>query len=163
MKIRQAAEADYEGIHALVQKAFETAKVSSGTEQDFVLELRQGNHIPALELVAEEGGALIGHVMLTGITIRNGGAETESLLLAPLSVALERRNAGVGAALMREGLGRAKALGHASVILVGDPAYYARFGFRPAAPISYPGVPGEYTLAHELVPGTLAGVAGSVA
>ena len=104
MIIRQATEADYDGIHGLVQKAFETAKVSSGTEQDFVRELRQGRHIPELELVAEDGGALIGHVMLTGVTVRDGGAGTESLLLAPLSVVLERRNAGVGAALMREGL-----------------------------------------------------------
>ncbi len=162
MIIRQATEADYDGIHGLVQKAFETAKVSSGTEQDFVRELRQGRHIPELELVAEDGGALIGHVMLTGVTVRDGGAGTESQLLAPLSVVLERRNAGVGAALMREGLDRARALGHASVILVGDPAYYAHFGFRPAAPITYPGVPGEYTLACELVPGALCGVAGSV-
>ncbi len=76
MIIRQATEADYDGIHGLVQKAFETAKVSSGTEQDFVRELRQGRHIPELELVAEDGGALIGHVMLTGVTVRDGGAGT---------------------------------------------------------------------------------------
>ena len=160
--IRQARPADYDSIYAFVRTAFETAKVSDGAEQDFVLDLRQGGFIPELELIAEEDGLLIGHIMLTRAFIRRDGASFGTLLLAPLSVALERRSRGVGAALVREALGRAKTLGHTSVVLVGDPAYYGRFGFRAAAPVTYPGVPGGYTLACELVPGALSGVSGDI-
>ncbi len=162
MIIRPATDADYDPIHELVKTAFQTAKVSDGTEQDFVRELRKGKYLPELELVAEEDGALIGHVMLTGTTIRNGDDVTETLLLAPLCVALERRNKGIGAALMREALGKAKTLGHVSVVLIGDPAYYGRFGFRALPAITYPGVPALYTLTRELVPGALSGVAGTI-
>ncbi len=160
--IRQARPADYDSIYAFVRTAFETAKVSDGAEQDFVLGLRKGGLVPELELLAEEDGVLIGHIMLTKAFVRKEGASFGTLLLAPLSVALARRNHGVGAALVRESLGRARSLGHASAVLVGDPAYYGRFGFRAAAPVVYPGVPGEYTLACELVPGALSGVAGDI-
>lgn len=162
MIIRQATNADYDCIYELVKTAFQTAKVADGTEQDFVLQLRKGKYIPELELVAEEDGALIGHVMLTGTAIHGDGNVTETLLLAPLCVALERRGKGVGAALMREALGKAKTLGHASVVLIGDPAYYGRFGFRSVPAITYPGVPAQYTLTCELVPGALSGVAGTI-
>lgn len=162
MIIRQATSADYDRIHELVETAFQTAKVSDGTEQDFVLELRKGKYIPELELVAEENGRLIGHVLLTGTAIRDGSTSTETLLLAPLCVALERRNEGIGAALTREALGKAKTRGHVSVVLIGDPAYYGRFGFRAVPAITYPGVPAQYTLACELVPGALSGVAGAI-
>ncbi len=160
--IRQVRPADYDSIYAFVRTAFETAKVSDGTEQDFVLGLRKGGLVPELELLAEDNGVLIGHIMLSKAFIRRDRASVGTLLLAPLSVALARRNHGLGGALVREALDRATALGHASAVLVGDPAYYGRFGFRAAAPVVYPGVPGEYTLACELVPGALSGVAGDI-
>jgi len=59
---------------------------------------------------------------------------TPSLLLGPIAVAESHRNAGLGARLIRCSLDRAAALGHRSAVLVGDQAYYSRFGFRPAGP-----------------------------
>ena len=147
MTIRQAKPEDFDAIYSLVKTAFQTAKVSDGDEQDFVLKLRKGHYIPELELVAEEDGVLIGHIMLTGASIRENGGCFDTLLLAPLSVALEWRAKGIGAALIREALAKAAALGHSSAVLIGDPGYYGRFGFHSVASISYPGVPGEYTLA----------------
>lgn len=152
MTIRQATPKDFDAIYSLVKTAFQTAKVSDGGEQDFVLKLRKGSYIPELELVAEEDGVLIGHIMLTGASIRENSGCFGTLLLAPLSVALEWRAKGIGAALIREALAKAAALGHSSAVLIGDPGYYGRFGFHSAASISYPGVPGEYTLACELTP-----------
>ena len=64
MTIRQATPEDFDAIYSLVKTAFQTAKVSDGGEQDFVLKLRKGSYIPELELVAEEDGVLIGHIML---------------------------------------------------------------------------------------------------
>ena len=66
-------------------------------------------------------------------------------------------------ALIREGLAKAAALGHSSAVLIGDPGYYGRFGFHSVASISYPGVPGEYTLACELTPGALRNISGAIA
>ena len=146
MTIRQAKPEDFDAIYSLVKTAFQTAKVSDGDEQDFVLKLRKGRYIPELELVAEEDGVLIGHIMLTGASIRENGGCFGTLLLAPLSVALEWRAKGIGAALIREALAKA-----------------AAFGFHSVASISYPGVPGEYTLACELTPGALRNIAGAIA
>ena len=156
MTIRQATPKDFDAIYSLVKTAFQTAKVSDGGEQDFVLKLRKGRYIPELELVAEEDGVLIGHIMLTGASIRENGGCFGTLLLAPLSVALEWRAKSIGAALIREALAKAAAL-------IGDPGYYGRFGFHSAASISYPGVPGEYTLACELTPGALRNISGAIA
>ena len=163
MTIRQAKPEDFDAIYSLVKTAFQTAKVSDGDEQDFVLKLRKGRYIPELELVAEEDGVLIGHIMLTGASIRENGGCFGTLLLAPLSVALEWRAKGIGAALIREALAKAAALGHSSAVLIGDPGYYGRFGFHSVASISYPGVPGEYTLVCELTPGALRNIAGAIA
>ena len=152
MTIRQATPKDFDAIYSLVKTAFQTAKVSDGGEQDFVLKLRKGSYIPELELVAEEDGVLIGHIMLTGASIRENGGCFGTLLLAPLSVALEWRAKGIGTALIREALAKAAALGHSSAVLIGD----------PGASISYPGVPGEYTLACELTPGALRNISGAI-
>lgn len=66
MNIRTALKRDYETIYELVKTAFETAQVSDGTEQDFVLRLRDSSaFLPELEFVAEENGLLIGHILLT--------------------------------------------------------------------------------------------------
>ncbi len=163
MTIRQARPEDFDAIYSLVKTAFQTANVSDGTEQDFVLNLRKGRYMPELELVAEEKGVLIGHIMLTGASIQGNGGSADTLLLAPLSVALEWRSKGVGAALVREALAKASAQGHTSAVLIGDPAYYGRFGFHSLASVSYPGVPGEYTLVCELVPGALHNISGAIA
>ena len=72
------------------------------------------------------------------------------------------RAKGIGAALIREALAKAAALGHSSAVLIGDPGYYGRFGFHSAASISYPGVPGEYTLACELTPDALRNISGAI-
>ena len=70
MTIRPAQAGDYSEIYSLVQTAFATAKVSDGTEQDFVLELRRRDtYRPELELAAEENRQLIGHILLTPLPV----------------------------------------------------------------------------------------------
>ena len=84
------------------------------------------NRLPALALVArDEDGRVIGTVRLWHVEA--GGAP--ALLLGPLAVAEDRRCDGIGGALMREAISRAKNAGHGAIILVGDAPYYARFGF----------------------------------
>jgi len=164
--IRRETVEEFSQIHELVKVAFQTAKVSNGKEQDFVNHLRSSdNYIPELSLVAEENGKLIGHIMLTTTYIINGDNNVEALLLAPISVVFECRNRGVGSSLIKESFKLAKEMGYKSVFLVGDPAYYHRFGFKAAVNFGIKhshNIPEEYVMACELVPDALYGISGTI-
>lgn len=131
MLVREETPMDYPEIHRLVKTAFATAKVTNGDEQNFVERLRAGaDYVPELALVAEEGGILVGHIMLTGIPFRtDNGGKVRALSLGPVSVLAEYRNRRIGTNLIKEALRRAVEMEFDAVFLVGDPAYYSRFGF----------------------------------
>jgi putative acetyltransferase len=166
MILRQEREDEFDQIYELVRVAFQTAKVSDGTEQDFVNRLRAGgNYIPKLALVVEEDGKLIGHIMLTKTYVQSDGKQHEALLLAPISVVLEYRTMGVGTMLINESFRLARTMGYEAVFLVGDPAYYRRFGFRSTADFGITdthGIPEEYVMVCELAEGALEGISGTV-
>lgn len=156
--LRDERAADVPAREALLDAALGPARTLKSSER-----LRSGR-LPAegLALVAEDGdGRLVGTVRLWNVSA--GGRP--ALLLGPLAVDEACRGAGVGAALMRLALARAEAAGHAAVILVGDPEYYARFGFSGEATtgLVMPG-PTERRrfLAREFVAGALDGAAGRV-
>jgi len=106
MRIRPETPEEFPLLYDFVQRAFATARVCDGDEQDYAARLRAGDaYIPALALVAEEGGRIIGHVLFTRLAVRwADGREQPALLLGPLSVALEHRSRGVGAGLGAGGL-----------------------------------------------------------
>ena len=80
-----------------------------------------------LSLVARAASALIGHVIFTpcGVT---GSGNTDALL-GPLAVATAWQKRGVGTVLVRAGLDRLRSAAFDRVFVLGDPAYYGRFGF----------------------------------
>ncbi|WNY22764.1 hypothetical protein MmiHf6_00490 [Methanimicrococcus hongohii] len=173
MIIRQETESDFSQIHEFVKTAFQTAYVSGGTEQDYVSKLRTGgNYIPELALVMEDENAdnkLVGHIMLSKIAIH--GVKSlpknmfEILILAPVAIAEDCRNKGLGSDLIRESLKRAKTEGYAAVILVGDPKFYERLGFISAKNFKIQNkqnIPDENVLILELSPGILDGIEGTV-
>lgn len=164
--LRPVRAADHRAVHAFVKTAFETAKVSNGTEQDFVDGLRASSgHLPELELVAVEGDEIVGHVMLTRTKIDTATGPREILLLAPLAVRLAERRRGLGARLVAAVTARARDAGFDAVILVGDPAYYGRFGFRAGTDFGVrntAGIPDPVVQILELVPGALAGTTGTI-
>ncbi len=121
----------------------------------------QAPHDPALSLVAERDGALIGSVRMTPISV----GERQGLLLGPLVVDPCCKGEGHGKALVRLALKTAEAAGHDFVILVGDLPYYGPLGFKPLPPkaVALPGpVDPERLLAAELRPGAAEGLAGMV-
>ncbi|MGD1015126.1 MAG: N-acetyltransferase [Roseiarcus sp.] len=166
MLIRPERESEFPAIYELVRVGFTTAKVANGDEQNFVDRLRSGDgYIPELALVAEDDGELVGHIMLTRTFVSTAEAPRPVLLLAPLCVVLKRRKQGLGARLIQDALSRARRLGHAAVVLVGDPAYYSRFGFKPCASFGIAnanGIPDRHVMALELAPGALANASGIV-
>ena len=156
--LEDTTSADHDAVGHLLDLSF-----GSDRHLKTSYRLREGNRaIAGLSLVVRDAGAgLSGTVSFWPIAI--GETETPALLLGPLAVHPDRQNLGVGRALMREGLARAKAKGYRLVILVGDEPYYARVGFRrlPHGLIELPGpVDRDRLLYLELVPGALDGVAG---
>lgn len=121
--------------------------------------LRRGR-LPALALIAHDrSGSVIGTVRLW----HAAAGESACLLLGPLAVSPDFQGAGLGSALMRSAIETARALGHGAVILVGDAAYYGRFGFTSAMTGNL-AMPGPFEkhrlLALELGNGALAGASG---
>ena len=128
--------------------------------------LRRGR-MPAEGLAfvaADDVGAVVGTVRLWHVTMGEGGRA--ALLLGPLAVDPAVKSAGIGTALMRHALEEARRLGHQAVLLVGDAAYYGRFGFS-AEKTGGLAMPGPYErerfLALELAPGALDGASGTLA
>jgi len=94
--------------------------------------------------VAELEGRVVGHIAFSPVIISDGSRNWYGL--GPISVSPEYQKRGIGKALMQEGLSRLKALGAQGCVLVGDPNYYKRFGFRSLPELTHEGVPQEYVL-----------------
>lgn len=153
--IRPEGPADAPSIHALTRAAFERAPHTSHTEHFIVDALRDAGAL-RVSLVAEEDARLVGHVAVSPVTISSGAQGWYGL--GPISVVPERQGRGVGSLLLRAALDALRARGASGCVLLGDPDYYARFGFVAAAPLVLPGVPPEYFQALALSRPVPAGV-----
>jgi putative acetyltransferase len=124
--IRPEQPDDFDAIRALLNDAFAPSEI----EAEIVDGLRSaGDHVPELCLVATHDGAIVGHVMLSQASVD----EHRALGLGPIAVDPAHQGEGIGAALMREAIRRARETDYALIALLGHPAYYPRFGFAPAA------------------------------
>jgi putative acetyltransferase len=130
--IRTAVPADREAIRRLVREAF-SSENRDGLEEVGIIDstwaLDPGPR--DLELVATEGGSVVGHVMAALGDL----AGREVVAVAPLAVSPSRQGEGVGHALMTELLSRAEAAELPLIVLLGFPGYYSRFGFEPSDPL----------------------------
>ena len=128
MIVRQASSADDDTIDGLVAAAFDGGEA----ELEIVHAIRDRELVvPGLELVAEEGGAVVGHVLVSA-----GDLDGRTIpAVAPLSVRPDRQRQGIGSRLMTEVVGLADAQGWPLVALLGHPSYYPRFGFEPGRPL----------------------------
>ncbi len=114
--------------------------------------------VPELSLVAEFNGRIVGHVLLSKVHYRHAEGEQDILALAPMSVVPSQSHRGIGKALLDEAVQRARDLGFAAVVVIGQPHYYARFGFLPGARWQLqctPPVADEMLTAMELIEGVL--------
>jgi len=141
MQIRPERPQDIPTIHALTRDAFANAPHRDGTEQDIVDGLRAAGAL-SVSLVAEDGSDLVGHVALSPVTLSDGSQDWYGL--GPISVAPAHQGRGVGSALMKAALAALQESDAAGCVLLGDPAYYGRFGFRADPRLRLPGVPAEY-------------------
>lgn len=138
MLIRNETTADIPAISRLVTEAMLLLPQSTGTEARIVETLR-AEHALALSFVAEEQGEVIGYLAASAAWIGTQGGWG---LIGPLAVLPSRHRQGVGTALMAEAVRRLRTTSRGAA-LVGDPAYYGRFGFRSFPGLSVAGCPPE--------------------
>lgn len=165
--IREERPGELPAIMNLVEKAFENMEESDHREQFLVERLHYSNtYVPQLSLVAEDdGGRLVGYILLTTVEIRSEESSTVTLAVAPLAVAPDYQNQGIGGRLLTESHKIAASLGYGSAVLLGHPHYYPRFGYRQATShgITFPfDAPQECCMVIELKPGALSNIRGTV-
>lgn len=125
MLIRAETGTHRAAVHALLVAAFPTV-----AEAELVDRLRAQAE-PFIALVAESDSELHGHIVFSPVHL-DSDRSLSLLGLAPLAVAPTRQGQGVGAALVQAGLAACREQGAGAVCVLGDPAYYGRFGFKPA-------------------------------
>ena len=144
MIIRNEKKSDIEVISEITIAAFKNCPHGNHTEQFIISALRADNAL-AVSLVAEIEGRVVGHIAFSPVTI--SGHSCDWYGLGPVSVLPEYQKQGIGKSLVHEGLRLLRVSGAKGVVLVGDPKYYERFGFRNLPDLILEGVPQEYFLA----------------
>lgn len=160
--IEPQQEADLPAVESLLDAAF-----GPDRHEKTAYRLRDGvEPVDALSLVARQNGRILGTIRFWPVNISGEGRPpVAALMLGPIAVEPALKGKGIGIALMREGLARAKEQGHEIIILVGDYSYYSRVGFQHTEPgqLIMPGwVDPARLLALELEPGALQGVSGHI-
>jgi putative acetyltransferase len=132
LQIRAASAEDRSAILDVVREAFSAGGRDGREELDIVRAIWEiGAAGQGLELVCVVDGVVVGHVLGSW-----GQLNGEPVIgVAPLAVSPGHQGQGVGTALMEEMLGRAEDARLPLLVLLGDPAYYGRFGFEPAGPL----------------------------
>lgn len=168
MNIRLETPADWRTVEKLTREAFFDLKLPGREQCDEHLLIHKMRHVnafvPELDFVAEIDGKIEGHIAYTRSGIATpAGNTTETLTFGPLSVRPILQRRGIGGALVRHSLEKARELGYRAVVILGHPDYYPRFGFKPAATFGITlagGVAMEALMALELYPGALKGISG---
>ena len=141
MEIREEREGDREGIRQVHLGAFE------GDVEMRLVDLLRARGKGVVSLVAVENAEVVGHVLFSQVTI-DGCSDARALGLAPVGVLPALQRNGIGTRLIHEGLSWCAAAGHDIVVLIGEPRYYARFGFQSAKPC---GLDNEYGVSEEFM------------
>lgn len=141
LSIRAERQGDEAAIRALTAAAFAGLPYSDGSEPRIIDAMRDDGDL-ALSLVAETGGEILGHVAFSPVTLEGG--EDGWFGLGPVSVHPDRQRRGIGTRLIEAGIAELHLRGARGIVLVGDPAYYARFGFERDPRLAYPHPGGEH-------------------
>ncbi len=157
MIIRPERDVDVAAIGSITAAAFAGHPHSDQTEP-LIIERLRANAALSLSLVAEEAGEVIGHIAFSPVTITPTAAGWYGL--GPVSVRPDRQGRGVGSELIRRGLARLRDAGAVGCVVVGEPEFYGKFGFRSEPGLIFPGCAPQYfmalVLSGEMVSGTVA-------
>jgi putative acetyltransferase len=149
MIIRPEELKDQDAVSAVNQAAFETPAEAK------LVDILRREAYPIVSLVADEYGAIVGHIMFSQVSL-TGHPDLNIMGLGPMAVIPEEQRKGIGSALVKAGLEKCKELGSGAVIVLGHPWYYPRFGFVPSINFSISSqydVPPDVFMVVELQPG----------
>lgn len=139
--IRDEQQQDVQTIHQVIAAAFKDHPYSDQQEPMIVEKLRASSALD-VSLVAEVNGELVGHITFSKVTIN--GEFIHWYGLAPVAVKPEFQSKGIGKQLITAGLAEIKALNAKGCVLLGEPEYYGKFGFKAVDGLTLDGVPPEY-------------------
>ena len=128
---RPEEPSDYDAIAGVVARAF-----GSANEARLVAAIRtSANYVPDWSLVALVDGRVVGHVMVSYVTLLDGSRERRVPSLSPLAVDPDCQRRGIGAALVRAVAVVVDAAGEPLIVLEGSPWYYSKLGFEYSVPL----------------------------
>ena len=131
MSIRTATPKDREAIRLVEEHAF-GQRAEAGLVDALV-----ANGDAVVELVAEEEGHVVGHILFSRLYVAHGGKNFPAVALAPLAVEPSYHRSGIGGALIREAHVRLKQAGEKLSLVLGDPAYYGRFAYSHERAVNF--------------------------
>jgi putative acetyltransferase len=144
MWIRTETQADHAAIDEILGAAFAQAPGGGQVERSIVEALRKEGAL-MLSLVADIDGRIAGHIAFSPVII--GDRANGWYGLGPLAVAPGDQRRGIGSALVLAGIAELERLRARGCVVLGEPDYYARFGFRHMPELVYPDAPAEYFMA----------------
>lgn len=158
VEIRSEKPEDIALVRHVHQQAFHRANEAR------LVELLRAAGKARLSLVAEQDGQVVAHLLFSPVTLDPARPDLRFVGLAPVGVLPESQKQGIGSRLIREGLKACREAGYEAVVVLGDPAFYSRFGCSCAS--AY-GLGNEYGadedfMVVELRQGALAGITGTV-
>jgi putative acetyltransferase len=139
--IRPEEPRDHAAIGVVTQAAFADAPHSDGSEVRIIERLRADGDL-ALSLVAEDCDRIVGHVAISPVEISDGSVGWYGL--GPIAVLPSLQRQKIGSRLMQRAIADMRMQGARGLVLLGDPAFYRRFGFEHDPALRYPGPPPEY-------------------
>lgn len=166
--IRNETPADYAAVEHLTREAFWNV-YRPGCMEHYVLHVLRNDpaFVPELDLVMEQDGQIIGHVMYMRAAITaNDGREIPIMTFGPISIHPDLQRRGLGKHLLETSMEKALALGAGALCIEGNLDFYGKSGFVVAGTrgIRYHGEPDQeivpYFLLKELKPGFLNGITG---
>lgn len=159
MIIREEKNTDKESTWKINQEAF------AGVEEANLVNALRDSGCPSISLVAEVDNEVVGHILFTPVTLSENKTGLRLIGLAPMAVLRKYQRQGIGSQLVEAGLERCKEQGYDAVVVLGHPAYYPKFGFRPAKQFGIQSeyeVPDDVFMILELTPGSLKGNSGTI-
>ena len=134
VEIGEERAGDAAAIRSVHVVAFPTS-----SEANLVEQLRSDGDVAA-SIIALADGEIAGHVLFSRMSVEADGQDLHGWGLGPVAVVPDRQRTGIGSALVEAGIGRARATGVQIIFVLGEPAYYGRFGFdaKSAAPFASP-------------------------